>query len=284
VRRIGVIGSFIVAGSLGTWALAAPRADDRAAAQPSLSRQLDLGVVAIEAEIAGDLVRSSGTVIGAEDELVVTSAHAVWGASTIRVTTGIGVLHGRIVARAPCDDLAVIDTQPRLPGLVALRTGEAPAGDALLTAIGRRRAGPGDVGETFVTIPVRQASAGGPARFDPVLPPLADAMRLDASIVPEATGGPIVDRAGRLVAMAQVTDSPGAARNTAVPWRTVRRRLDELRSGPQRLFVGWRSQYRCASAMNAYAAAGHPGFLPGSARLNAPVPATRLPGTEELDE
>jgi hypothetical protein len=69
-----------------------------------------------------------------------------------------------------------------------------------------------------------------------------------------------------------------------VPWRTVQDRLDELRFGPQRLFVGWRSQYRCASAMNAYAAADHPGFVAGSARLNAPVPATRLPGTEELDE
>ena len=284
MRRIGVICSILIAGSLGTWALTAPQADVAPAAEPSLREKLDLGVVAIDAVIAGDPVRSSGTVIAADEGLVLTSAHAVWGATSIRVATGIGVLHGRIVARAPCDNLAVVDTQPRLPGLIALPAGEAPARGALLTAIGRRRAGPEPAGETLLTIPARSQADGIRVQIDPLLPPLDDAVQLDGSLVPEATGGPILDDAGRLVAIAQVTDSAQAKRNTAVAWSTVRRRLDELAAGPRRLFVGWRYQYRCAKAMNAYTRADHPGFRPGDARLNAPVPATRLPGTGELDE
>lgn len=274
-----------VAGTAGTWALVAPRTDDAPAAEPSLRERLNFGVVAIDARIGGDRVRSSGTVIEAGEGLVLTSAHAVWGATSIKVTTGIGILHGRIVARAPCDNLALVDTQPRLPGLDTLppAPGTAAASSALLTAVGRRRADLDSDGDSLLTIPVRSEAAGLRVRFDPVLAPLADALRLDGDLVPEATGGPILDQAGRLVAVAQVTDSARAKRNTAIAWTAVRRRLDELRPGPRRLYVGWRYQYRCAGRLNAYASADHPGFRPGDARLNAPVPATRLPGTEDLD-
>ena len=72
------------------------------AAPEQLSReQLNLGVVAIDARIGDRRVRSSGTVIDGRAGLVVTSAHTVWGATSLRLTTGLGVLHGRLVARAP---------------------------------------------------------------------------------------------------------------------------------------------------------------------------------------
>ena len=61
---------------------------------------------------------------------MVTSAHTVWGATSLRLTTGLGVLHGRLVARAPCAGLAVIEIQPRIPGLVALpEAADGLAGD-----------------------------------------------------------------------------------------------------------------------------------------------------------
>ena len=266
----------VVAGALGAWALIAPSADDAPAAEAPLRERLDFGVVAIDARIGGDRVHSSGTVINGDEGLVLASTHAVWGATSIKVATGIGVLHGRIVARAPCDGLALIDTQPRLPGLETLPTGAAPTRGASLTAVGRRREG-------LLSIPVRRTADDLPAEFDALLPPLADALRLDGDLVPEATGGPVLDQSGRVVAIAQVTGSARARRNTALGWKTVERRLDELRPGPRRLYVGWRYQYRCARQLNTYASAVHPGFRRGDARLNVPVPATRLPGTEELD-
>jgi hypothetical protein len=68
-----------------------------------------------------------------------------------------------------------------------------------------------------------------------------------------------------------------------MPWSEVRKRLDQLKPRPRQVYVGWRDQYRCVSKQNAFARAGHPGFRAVDARLNAPVPATRLPGTESLD-
>jgi PAS domain-containing protein len=50
--------------------------------------------------------------------------------------------------------------------------------------------------------------------------------------------------------------------------------------GRDRVYVGWRDEYRCARNQHAYAVAEHPGYGREDARINAPVPATRLPGAE----
>src|SRR4051812_41193370 len=73
----------------------------------SAAQRLDLAVTGIDARIGTGETRGSGIVIDARHGLVVTAAHTVWGARRLKVTTAVGVLHGRIVARAPCDDLAV---------------------------------------------------------------------------------------------------------------------------------------------------------------------------------
>jgi S1-C subfamily serine protease len=269
-RRVVILVTVIV----GSLALVGRGSGGAAVTAPdTLQETLNLGVVAIDARIGGDRVRSSGAVINADDGLVITSAHTVWGATSLKVSTGLGVLHGRIVARAPCDDLALVETQPRLPGLVSLTAASdaLPPAGALLTAVGRRRAHPDTGSSSLLAIPVRRrAESAQPA-----------AIRLDGPLVPEASGGPIVDRDGHLVAIAQVTDASGDA---AVPWPAIRARLEQLTVGPRSIYVGWRDQYRCAARLHAYARARHSGFRRRDARLNAPVPATRLPGTEELDE
>ena len=276
---LGFMGLFLFPGCGG---------DDGPAVVPPLTaeQRLNLGVVAVDARIGGDRVRSSGTVIDPEAGLVLTSAHGVWGATSLRVTTGLGVLHGRIVARAPCDDLALVEVAPRVPGLVALPAATQPPGSSdLLTAVGRREADP-DLGTgSLVTIPTREAKTGVVASLGGGLRPLAGVLRLDAPIVPESSGGPVVDGKGRLVGIAMATE-PGArhAGALAVPWSAVQARLDELQPGPRRVFVGWREQYRCVPRLHAYAAAEHPGYRRIDARINAPVPATRLTGTQELDQ
>ena len=232
------------------------------AAAPSPDR-LSLGVVAIEARIGKERVRSSGAIVDARAGLVVTTAHTVWGATSLRLTTGLGILHGRLVARAPCAGLAVIEIQPRIPGLAALPSGGAD--DELLTAVGRREG-------LLASIPLRLVGAG--RRADP---PLEGALRLDTTVVPEASGGPILDGEGKLAALA-------AGGSLAIPWSTVEARLAELQVDERRIYVGWRDYYRCAPALHDYALREHPGYRKDDAVINAPVPATRLPGTQELDE
>jgi S1-C subfamily serine protease len=263
----GAVAVLLGAIAAGGCSAARPGADSQQREQA----RLNLGVVAIEATVGGDVVRSSGIVIDADRGLLLTSVRAVWGATSLRLGTGLGVLHGRLVARAPCSNVAVIETQPRVPGLVALPAGAGapPGGGELLAAVGRRRAAPELGAYSLLTIPARTAG------FAP-----GNALQLDAPLVPEASGGPLVDRDGRLIGMAL---SAGDAPGSALPWDTIRQRLAELRPGPRRVYVGWREQYRCARDLNADVRAAHPGFLARDARLDAPVPATRLPGTQRLD-
>ena len=243
------------------------------AAPLSAAQRLQLAVTGVDARIGRSEARGSGIVIDAQRGLMVTAAHTVWGARTLKVATALGVLHGRIVARAPCDDLAVVQLAPNIPGLATLPTAPdgAPAPGQLLRSVGRRRtftsAG------AMASLPVRSLGRLGQVRIDPRLPALP-AIRLDSPLVPQVVGGPVLDSHGRLVGMAQ---APGIV----IPWSQLQARLRELKPGARSVYVGWADQYRCVGAQHAYARATHPGFRALDARLNAKVAASRLPGTEE---
>jgi S1-C subfamily serine protease len=256
----------------------------QASALASPQERLDLGVIGVGARIGGDDALGSGFVIDGDRGLVLTTAHTVWGARSLKLATGLGVLHGRIVARAPCTNLALLELYPRIPGLSALPA--APAGSAargqLLRSLGRRRTDPGAAASAVASIPVRVAAAAGEGGSGLPLP--ATAVTLDSPLVPEVSGGPVVDQAGRLVGMAEAVGAPGsAAPAVTVPWARIRQRLGELKPGPRSVYVGWAGEYSCAGRQHAYAHAAHRGFRRSDAKLNAPVTPTRLPGTEGLD-
>jgi hypothetical protein len=97
-------------------------------------------------------------------------------------------------------------------------------------------------------------------------------------VPPDAIGGAVLDDHGRLLGILL----PGGGDREAgsvLPWVAIQLRLDQLRPGTRTVFSGWQDSYRCAPAMDRLAQV-HPGFRERDARLNAPVPATRLPGTE----
>ncbi len=98
-------------------------------------------------------------------------------------------------------------------------------------------------------------------------------LRLDAPLVPEAGGGPVLDGDGRLVGLATDTDA-------TLPWPVIQRRLDQLVPGPRRVFAGWRDQYGCAARLNRATRAEHPRFKAADARLVIEVPPSRIPGAE----
>jgi S1-C subfamily serine protease len=268
----GVAGSGCGGGSHSS---AAPRANAQ--------ERMDFAVVGVEARIGDDDVLGSGFVIDGNRGLVLTSAHAVWGARSLKLATGLGVLHGRVVARAPCDDLAVLELYPRIPGLAALPT--APAGSAaggLLRSLGRRHTDPKAEADAVASIPVQASTKAPVPNGGSALP--ATGIPLDSPLVPEVSGGPVIDQAGRLVGMAQAMDAPrvdGPA--VAVPWAAIRRRLDQLQPGPRSVYVGWADQYRCVGRQDANARELHPGYRLSDARFNAPIAPTRLPGTEGMD-
>jgi S1-C subfamily serine protease len=254
-----------------------------AAPRATAQERMNFAVVGVEARIGDDDALGSGFVIDGQRGLVVTAAHTVWGARSLKLSTALGVLHGRIVARAPCDDLAVLELYPRIPGLAALPT--APVGSAgsqLLRSLGRRHTEARTEAAALASIPVRTTakipiSSGG-------IPLPVTGVPLDSPLVPEISGGPVVDQVGRLVGMAQAMNAPrvdGPA--VAVPWAEIRLRLDQLQPGPRSVYVGWANQYRCVGRQDAYARAMHRGYRLSDARFNVPIAPTRLPGTEGMD-
>ena len=244
--RIGV--KVCTAAALGCAAVATHGCGDAAtSAAPSAGERLDLGVVGVSARIGDHDVLGSGVVIDGDQGLVLTAAHGVWGARSLRLATALGILHGRIVARAPCDDLALLELHPRIPGLAALPSAPAGAGGGqLLRSIGRRYDAPASA---LASIPVRTTLV--PLTANSELPLPTAGVALDSPLVPEVSGGPVVDEAGRLVGMADsmggggrtgrdraVGADPGAAGPAALGPAPDLRRLGAavpLRRAPARL-------------------------------------------------
>ena len=266
--------------------LAAGESPDLRAQQPDRGADPgppELGVVGLQARIGRDDVRSSGIVIDADNGLVLTNAHSLWGAKSLRVATGLAVLFGRIVARDACDDLAIVELQPRVPGLSALLTRTSETDDRWVEALGRRFARPVRGQDALVRVPA-QLQSGTETRRPRALPTAPQVIELDSPLVPEATGAALLDREGDLWGMAQViAPARRAPRAFGIPVGLIEERLGELEPGPRTVFVGWRDRYRCAPRLHAYNREAHPGFKPKDAHFNRRVPATRVPGTERLD-
>jgi len=129
--------------------------------------------------------------------------------------------------------------------------------------------------------PVRSPETVQDAVVDPALPRLESALALPFAVLPGASGGPVVDREGRLAGMLQAEGR--GRRAVALPVARIRARLGELRPGPRRIYVGWEEQYACSDRLMRFAEARHAGFVRRDAALNAPVPASRLPGVEEVE-
>jgi hypothetical protein len=245
------------------------------------SAKLDLGLVAVLARIGDRQVRSTGTVIDGDRGLILTSAHSVWGASSLKLATGVAVLHGRIVARAPCDDIALIETQPWVPGLEALPHAGGRLQPGPLTAV--ERVWNGNSGDIH-SIPARAGSGRRSLRDTPVLANVLNGRPLSGALGLEASGGPLLDAAGNVAGLtAVVRGGDGRRRAAVVPMSLVQQRLADLRPGPGTIFAGWSEYYRCAPQQHRYAEAAYPGFRRSDARLDAPVAASRLKGTGGLD-
>ena len=183
---------------------------------------------------AGSVLRVTGNACGlgiqgsgfvARPDLVVTNAHVVAGVRDVRVDRQDGrPLDGRVVAFDPRNDVAVV----RVPGLAGtpLRLAEPLSGIPVVVLgyplNGRLTAAPGRIGRTGGVL-TEDAYGRGPVS--------RSITTLRGRIRHGNSGGPVVDRAGRVrtVVFASRLGSDGGY---GVPTGLVRRALAKARGGP----------------------------------------------------
>jgi S1-C subfamily serine protease len=158
---------------------------------------------------------------------VVTNHHVIDDAEQIKVTLpDERVFVARLVGGDPITDLAVIKIGgPRLPVAVLGESSRLRVGDPVV-AIGNPlwiEGGP--------TVTAGVVSGLGRTLEQPGLPMLHDLIQTDAAINQGNSGGPLVNRAGRVVGINTAVIASAHGIGFAIPVATVRSVLGELLAG-----------------------------------------------------
>jgi S1-C subfamily serine protease len=165
----------------------------------TLVRNATPETVNIKAEARGQGQGGSGWVLDARRGLVVTNFHVVNGGERFQV----GVLDqprtARLVAAAPCDDLAVlrVDDASGLKQFPLGSQSDVSQGDPVLALGYPANASLEDkLTSTTGNVSVPHSSVHVPT---PEAAPLDNVIQTDAALSPGNSGGPLVDRKGRLI-------------------------------------------------------------------------------------
>jgi hypothetical protein len=218
------------------------------------------------ARIGDDRVRSTGVVVDGSSGLVLVSARAIWGARSIKVGTGMATVFGRIVARNPCDDYAVLRLEPWLPGLQSLPVSPRAPRPRQAVSLLSRPWSPTGARE-------RVSRHGGRVAVAP-----GGGLQLEADLPPSTLGAPVVDGRGGWVGVRGAERVPGAA-PALIPATAIRAQLGRLRPGKGTVYVGWRDRYGCVGRLGRLTRSSHSGYDPADADLTRPIRPTRLRGT-----
>ena len=200
----------------------------------------------------GEHAHGSGVIWNARQGLVLTSDHLVENAGSIEVVVNQRTpVHGRLVARAQCNDIALIALHPKPAGMTALEVGDSGslAVGAKVTALGYLKpatatkpkpiATNGDVSATDVS-----------ASLSPDLPDLPSVVLHQAPLQPQMSGGPLVNDRGQLVGVnTLVPGSKTTGQFAAVSSTYLARRIKELKQGPGGALIGWKDQHACHGRM-----------------------------------
>ena len=223
-------------------------------------------------KIGGVHAHGSGIIYDARRGLVLTNNHLVEGAGSIKVRVNEKTeVQGRAVARAQCDDLALLALNPKPAGLVDIpladlrrvREGEeVTALGYLLPPDGRQRLITGKGAISAIDVP-------GSIAED--LPPLPSVVLHQAPVEAYQSGGPLVNARGQLVGLNAVVGEAGDGPATAVSSKRLSDLLGRLEPGRGSRFRGWGSEHgECHSVMTTLsrnALVSHGGPDDGGARL-----------------
>jgi S1-C subfamily serine protease len=200
----------------------------------------------------GAHAHGSGVIWDAGSGMVLTSDHLVENAGKIVVTVnGDTPVQGTLVARAQCNDIAVLTLDPKPAGLTAIdvsKSSKLKIGDEV-TAVGYLKSASATKASLIATHG-GVSSVNVSTQASPELPDLPSVVLHQASMQDQMSGGPLVNARGELVGL--LTLVPGrrtTGPDVAVSSDYLSDQLAKLDETPSGTFTGWKDQHACHTAM-----------------------------------
>ena len=200
----------------------------------------------------GHHAHGSGVIWDAGSGVVLTSDHLVEHAGKITVTVNGDTLYqGERVARAQCNDVAVLRLHPKPAGLTGIEvanSSDLEIGDEV-TALGYHKSASAPEA-SLIRTNGEVSSVNVSTAVSPDLPELPSVVLHQASIEKQMSGGPLVNARGELVGLLTlVPGQPVPGPDTAISSDYLAEEMAKLDEKPDGTFVGWKDQHACHSAM-----------------------------------
>jgi S1-C subfamily serine protease len=186
----------------------------------------------------------SGVVVDGSNGLILTNFHVVNGGTQFKIGFQEDLRDARLIAAAPCDDLALLkvaDTDG-MKTMALSSQGDLKQGDQVV-ALGfpANASLQSKLTSTAGTVSVVKSAFRLP---DPAAAPLENTVQIDAALSPGNSGGPLVDKHGRLVGVntaivTQIEGAPVQGQGYAIGVDRVKEVLGDLAAGRSRGWAGF---------------------------------------------
>jgi S1-C subfamily serine protease len=203
----------------------------------------------------GQHAHGSGVIWDASRGLVLTSDHLVENAGSIDVTVNNQTpVHAALVARAQCNDIAIIALRPRPAGMTQIGRGDSSALGigAKVWALGYLKPASATKARG-ITIPGVVSATEGPFKVSPDLRELPSVILHQAALQLQMSGGPLVNDRGEFVGVNVIvptaSGAPPAGPSAAVSSNYLKRRIEELEPNKRGILIGWKDQHSCHGQM-----------------------------------
>jgi S1-C subfamily serine protease len=215
--------------------------DEKSTAEIVADAKPQTVLVKAESELGGS--GGSGFVLDAGEGLVMTNYHVVNGAAAIEVGVDEDEdsRSAELVAAAPCDDVAVlkVDDNEGMETLALASQDDVKQGDEVVALGYPVNASLRDnLTSTSGTVSVVKSSFNVP---DPTAAPLDNVVQIDVALSPGNSGGPLVNKEGKLVGvntaiLTELAGNPVQGQGYAIGVDRVKELVDDLKAERS---IGW---------------------------------------------
>lgn len=217
--------------------------------QQDLITKVKPTVVELAGKRGEQSVGGSGVVIDAKRGLVLTNEHVVAGISALKAKVGDNAATAgpaRVLAQAPCDDLAVVQLVNIPAGLQQVKIGSSAAvkSGEQVTVLGYPASFSNPETQTVVSTNGTVSSTNVAAAPDPSLPKYPSTIQHQAPVNPGNSGGPLVNSKGELIGINTLGNTQQGGRTIqgqyyAIAMDRIKTLLPNLEAGKNQAYVGW---------------------------------------------